>query len=164
MTKIKTASIGEFAELKPEEEREEKVKEETKQEEAPKQEQEAPKTSPELTPEQLKEKILSLVSEVSSRGLTEEEKKKFIEDFKFWNGTMFELLEIGNHLQALVGKTSIKLSPTHALLLYAGATVGCVVLLRKDFQDKIFKSKPNPEEQKYVEEKVEENVEEKQKL
>ena len=137
------AQIGNYVSPKVEGEEvppEEEVKEEIPSTEIPPKEK-----LEELTPEQLKEKIVKLVSEVGSRGLTEEEKIKFIGDFKFWNGALFELLDIGNNLKTIAGRTSFTLTPGQALLAYLGGTAVLLVLLRSDLQQKIFKTKPKPE-------------------
>jgi len=154
----KIAQIGDYVSPKVEGEEvppEEEVKEEIPPTEAPPKETPPIEKLKELTPEELKEKIVKLVSEVGSRGLTEEEKIKFIEDFKFWNGTLFELLDIGNHLKTIAGRTSLTLTPGQALLIYLGLTGGLVVLLRSDLQQKIFKTKPKerPPKEKPPEEK-----------
>jgi len=130
----KIAQIGDYVSPKKEEEKEEV------EEEAPPIAEEVPEEKPEeLTPEQLKEKITKLISEISSRGLNEEEKVKFIDDFKFWNDIAFDILDIGNNLKTLVGRTSLTLSPGKALLIYLGLTAGLVILLRSDLQSKLFK-------------------------
>ena len=144
----KIAQIGDYVSPKVEGEEvplEEEVKEETPPTEAPTEEIPPKEKFEELTPEQLKEKIINLVSEIASRGLTEEERQKFIDDFKFWNGTLFELLDIGNHLKTIAGRTSFTLTPGQALLSYLGGTAVLLVLLRPDLQQKIFKTKPKPE-------------------
>jgi len=144
----KIAQIGDYVSPKVEGEEvppEEEVKEEIPPTEAPPKETPPIEKLKELTPEELKEKIVKLVSEVGSRGLTEEEKIKFIGDFKFWNGALFELLDIGNNLKTIAGRTSLTLTPGQALLIYLGLTGGLVVLLRSDLQQKIFKTKPKPE-------------------
>jgi len=156
----KIASIGDY--VSPKESKEispKKPEKEIPKEEKPPEEEipteEIKEKLEELTPEQLKEKIIKLVSEVTSRGLTEEERQKFIDDFKFWNGTLFELLDIGNHLKTIAGRTSLTLTPGQALLIYLGLTGGLVVLLRSDLQQKIFKTKPKerPPKEKPPEEK-----------
>lgn len=136
----KIAKIGEFCEPKPEAEIPQK--EETQKEE--KQEQETSKQEiPPLegkSPEEIKERIVKLISEISSRGLSEEEKTKFINEFTFWNSSLFELLDIGNSLKSVINKIP-SLSPGQALAVYAAGTAGLVVLLRKDLSNKIFKTK-----------------------
>jgi len=92
----------------------------------------------ELTPEQLKEKIVKLVSDIVSQGLPEEEKTKFIDNFKLWNGIAFDVLDISNHLKTVVGQTSFKVTPGQALLIYLGITGILVVSLRPDLQNRIF--------------------------
>ena len=71
----KIAQIGNYVSPKegalPEEEVKEEIPSEVPPEEGPTEEK-----PEELTPEQLKEKIIKLISEVSSRGLSEEEKIK----------------------------------------------------------------------------------------
>ena len=143
----KIASIGNYVspkvegkEIPPEEE----VKEETPPTEAPTEEIPPKEKFEELTPEQLKEKIIKLVSEIASRGLTEEERQKFIDDFKFFNGVLFELLDISNSLKGILSKTPT-LTPGQALLAYFGGTAILLILLRPDLQTKIFKTKPKPE-------------------
>jgi len=144
----KIATIGDYVSPKVEGEEvppEEEVKEEVPPTEAPPKEVPPVEKLKELTPEELKEKIVKLISEVGSRGLTEEEKIKFIEDFKFWNGALFELLDIGNNLKTIAGRTSFTLTPGQALLAYFGGTAVLLVLLRPDLQAKIFKMKPKAE-------------------
>ena len=142
------AQIGNYVSPKVEGEEvppEEEVKEEIPSTEIPPKEVPPTEKLKELTPEELKEKIVKLISEVGSRGLTEEEKIKFIEDFKFWNSALFELLDIGNNLKTIAGRTSFTLTPGQALLVYLGGTAILLVLLRSDLQAKIFKTKPKTE-------------------
>jgi len=146
----KIAGIGEFVKPKEEEEKikvekkrkkEEKVEEETEETKEEEVKEEEPITK-EQTPEQIKEKIVKLVSEVASRGLTEKEKKKFLDDFNFWNGTLFEILDIGNNLKTILGQTSITLTPGQALIGYLVGTGALMILLRPDLQARLFKQKP----------------------
>ena len=144
----KIAQIGDYVSPKVEGEEvppKEEVKEEVPPTEVPPTEIPPKEKLAELTPEEIKEKIVKLVSDIGSRGLTEEEKIKFIENFKFWNSALFELLDIGNNLKTIAGRTSFTLTPGQALLAYLGGTAVLLVLLRPDLQQKIFKTKPKPE-------------------
>ena len=159
------AQIGNYVSPKVEGEEvppEEEVKEEIPSTEIPPKEK-----LEELTPEELKEKIVKLISEVGSRGLTEEEKTKFIEDFKFWNGVLFELLDISNNLKGILSKAHPTLTPGQALLVYFVVTGGLIVVLRPDLQARLFKTKPKPETkppEKPVEEVPTKIVEEGEKI
>jgi hypothetical protein len=139
----KAAKIGEFATQKegaPEEippEAEEIPEEEVPPEEAPK----------EISPEELKEKLISLLSEAFSRGLPEEEKKKFVDDFKFWNELLFNFLDIGNNLGSVLEKAKVQLTPGKAVAIYAIGTGALLFALRPNLLQKIAK-KGKPEEQK----------------
>ena len=141
----KIATIGDYVSPKVQGEEvppEEEVKEEVPPTEAPPEEAPPVEKLKELTPEELKEKIVKLISEVGSRGLTEEEKIKFIEDFKFFNGVLFELLDISNNLKGILSKAHPTLTPGQALLVYFVVTGGLIVVLRPDLQAKLFKKKP----------------------
>ena len=140
----KIAQIGEFIEPTGEgaEEPKEELKEEPKKIEEPELKAEVEKLK-DLPPEQLKEKVVELLSKVSSYQLSEEERIKFIEQFRFWNGVMFDLLDISNHLKTTVGQASFSLSPWQALLVYLGGTAGLVFLLRPDLQNRIFRKQPS---------------------
>jgi len=116
-----------------------------------------------LTPEQIKERILKLVTEVASRGLSEEEKIKFIGDFEFWNGILFEILDIGNNLKGVLGQTSFTLTPGQALLTYLIGTGTLVVLLRPDLSAKLFKKKVEVKPVRKKEKKPKEKLEKKEK-
>jgi hypothetical protein len=139
----KVAKIGEFVAPKegaPEEippEAEEIPEEEVPLEEAPK----------EISPEELKEKLISLLSEAFSRGLSEEEKKKFVDDFKFWNELLFNFLDIGDNLGSVLEKAKVQLTPGKAVALYAIGTGALLFALRPDLLKKIVR-KGKPEEQK----------------
>jgi len=113
----KIAQIGEFAIPKEEGEKEEKGGK--KDEETPL-EEETPSAEKfeELSPEEIKEKILNLISNIASQGLTEEEKENFINNFKFWNGILFEILDIANHLKTFGGRMPLGLTPGRAFLIY----------------------------------------------
>jgi hypothetical protein len=141
--KGKVAKIGEFA--TPKEEAPEEIPPEA--EEIPEEEvplEEAPK---EISPEELKEKLISLLSEAFSRGLPEEEKKKFVDDFKFWNELLFNFLDIGNNLGSVLEKAKVQLTPGKAVALYAIGTGALLFALRPNLLQKIAK-KGKPEEQK----------------
>ena len=134
------AGIGEFVEEKegfeddydPEIE-EEKINNDEEKPENP------PKDSGlnELDPQELKERIIHIVSEIGGRGLTDEEKERFIGDFSFWNGIIFEFLDIGNNLRSTLGGVKLKLTPVKATLLYLGGTAALVGLLRPDLLKKL---------------------------
>jgi len=141
--KINVAEIGEFTQPKGD----------TEEEEIPKEEIPTEEPKPELTPEQIKEKVIQLISEIGSRGLSEEEKAKFIDDFNFWNGILFNALDIGDNLKSVVSRVHIQLTPTKAVLLYTLGTIGSIILLRPDLSKKIFGGKGKVPEAKPVEEK-----------
>ena len=143
----KIAQIGDYVNPKVEGEEvppKEEVKEEIPPTEAPPTEIPPKEKLAELSPEEIKEKIVKLISDIGSRGLTEEEKIKFIDDFRFWNGALFEILDISNSLKGILSKTPT-LTPGQALLAYFGGTAILLILLRPDLQTKIFKTKPKPE-------------------
>lgn len=89
-----------------------------------------------VSPDEIKERVAMILSKIASRGLSEEEAKKLEGEFAFWNGLMFEILDIGGNLQSVVGGIHIKLSPMKATLLYAGGTIGLIFLLRPDLLKK----------------------------
>lgn len=135
----KIAKIGEFAEKKEDEEIPKEEKEEKKEPEV-----EAPEgeeISKELTPEEIKEKVLQLISEIGSRGLTEEQKAKFIENFTFWNGIIFNIFDVGENLKKTISKVHIELTPLKATLLYFASTITLITFLRPDILNKILGKK-----------------------
>lgn len=151
--KEKLAKIGEFVEEKTEEEKpetspseEEAPKEETPSEEVPP--EEIPKVPPEVELQKIREKILKLFAEIGSRGLKEEERQKFLDDFNYWDGVLYDILDIGNNFQQLLGKTQLKVSPVQAVLIYLVGSIALIVLLRKDLQERLFKKQKPPEEAK----------------
>jgi len=148
--KINIAEIGEFAQPKDGVETEELSNEEER-EEIPEGEMPKEEVKTELTPEQIKEKIIHLISEVGSRGLSEEEKAKFIDDFNFWNGILFNALDIGDNLKGVIDRVHIQLTPTKAVLFYAIGTIGSIILLRPDLSKKIFGGKGKAPEVKSAE-------------
>lgn len=95
---------------------------------------------PEMDTEVLKARVLSIVSQVGSRGLGEKEKEAFIEEFGFWNGIMFEFLDMGGSLKTVMDRTQVKLSPVKATLIYAGGTLALVALMRPDLVKKAIDS------------------------
>jgi len=135
----KIAAIGDFVE--PKEEGQEKENEKLPEgEEIP--EEELKEQPTEISAEDLRERIIGLVSEIASRGLaTDEEKAKFIDEFKFWNNSLFGLLNVGDNLKGMLEKAKIELSPGKALAIYILGTAALVVLLRKDLSTKLFKIK-----------------------
>jgi len=148
----KIVEIGEFTKPKEGVEelpKEEEVKEEILKEEIPKEEA----IPTELTPEQIKEKILALVSEIGSRGLTEEERAKFIDDLKFWNGILFNALDLGDNLKTVISQVHIQLTPTKAVLIYTLGTIGSIILLRPDLAKRVFGTKGKVPEVKPIIEK-----------
>jgi len=154
--KEKVAKIGEFAtpnpngEIPPENEKIPNSEIPPENEKIPNSEippEEKPKG---ISPEELKEKVIFLLSEAFSRGLPEEEKKKFTENFKFWNELIFNFLDIGNNLGSVLEEAKVKLTPTKAVTLYTVGTLALVFALRPDLIDKIT-GKRKPEEQKPTE-------------
>jgi hypothetical protein len=144
----KVAKIGEFA--TPKEGAPEEIPpeaEEIPEGEVPP-EEEVPKEEIKITPEELKEKLLNLVSEVGSKGLTEEEKKKFIDDFKFWNEILFNALDIGDNLKNTLEKVKVQLTPTKAVVIYVLGTIALIFALRPDLAKKVFGKKEKSKEQK----------------
>jgi hypothetical protein len=164
---INVAEIGEFAEPKEEISEEIPKEERVSEEEIPTIEEELPKEEIKITPEELKEKLISLVSEVGAKELTEEEKKKFIDDFKFWNEILFNALDIGDNLKNTLEKVKVQLTPTKAVVIYILGTIALIFALRPDLAKKIFGKKEKPEEKPpeevSLETPKEEKVEEKPK-
>ena len=141
--KSKVASIGEFATADPdgegfapgpdaplEEGAEGDTPDESRSEDA----------KPKMDADMLKAHVLSIVTQVGSRGLGEIEKAAFVEEFGFWNGIMFEFLDMGGSLEQVIGKAQMKLSPVKATLIYGGATLGLIAVMRPDLVKKAISS------------------------
>jgi hypothetical protein len=159
----KVAKIGEFATPKeevPEEippEAEEIPEEEVPPEEAPKEE----------TLEEIKEHLMKLILPFATFGLPEAEKENFEKTFRYLNGALFEVLNLGKNLDIAFEriKEKFNLSPEKAFIIYLLGTIGLVIILRPDLREKIFRKKGKPEEQKPPEtppSPKEEKVEQKQ--
>jgi hypothetical protein len=143
--KINVAKIGDFA--TPKEGVFEEIPEGIEEaEEIPEGETTEEQPQPTISPEELKEKLIALISEAGSKGLSEEEKKKFIDDFKFWNGILFNFLDIGNNLGTTLEKVKLKLTPGKAVVLYVLGTSALLFALRPDLAGKVFGKKKKPEE------------------
>jgi hypothetical protein len=167
----KVAKIGEFATPKeeiPEEEIPEKIQEEEiPEEEIPTIEEEAPK---EKSPEDIKEYWINLFLTFATYGLPETEKESFEKTFRYFNGAIFDVLNLGNNLEVAFKriKEKFNLSPEKAFMIYLFGTIALIVILRPDLRQKIFGKKGKIEEQKPPEtppppkeEKVEEKPESK---
>jgi hypothetical protein len=140
----KIAKIGDFA--TPKEGVSEEIPEGTEgAEEIPERETTEEQPQPTISPEELKEKLIALISEAGSKGLSEEEKKKFIENFKFWNEILFNALDIGNNLGTTLEKVKVQLTPGKAVAIYAIGTGVLLFALRPNLLEKIRK-KGKPEE------------------
>ena len=135
--------IGDFATPKP-------LDEIPKEDLEPKENEEAePEIEPEETqggigeipPDQLREKFQEIIVQIASRGLSDEEKAKLSNNFMFWNGIVWEILDIGDNLKATLENVHVKMSPTKAMLLYLGGTGAMVFALRPDLLKKLVQRK-----------------------
>lgn len=95
----------------------------------------------EIPPDQLREKFQDVIVQIASRGLSEEEKAKLSDNFMFWNGIVWEILDIGDNLKATLQNVHVKMSPTKAMLLYLGGTGAMVFALRPDLLKKLINRK-----------------------
>lgn len=148
--KDKIARIGEFAERRDGAEEIEEMKP-TPAPAAPKPESDgADAPQPEAAPmpsgvpaDALKEKLIHVFSEIASKGMTPEEKKALTEDFEFWNGIIFEVLDMGGNLKSTLEGVHLQLSPAKAMLLYAGSTAALIALLRPELVGKLIAAARN---------------------
>ena len=148
--KDKIARIGEFAERREGAEEIEEMKP-TPAPPAPEpgsDSADAPKPEAEPMPsgvpaDALKQKLIHVFSEIASKGMTPEEKKALAEDFEFWNGLMFEILDMGGNLKSTLEGVHLQLSPAKAMLLYAGSTAALIALLRPELVGKLIAAARN---------------------
>ena len=147
----KVAKIGEFA--VPKEGAPEEIPpntEEIPETELPP-EGETPETPQGINSQELKEKLVSLLAEAFSKGLSEEEKNKFVDNFKFWNELLFNFLDIGDNLSSVLEKAKVQLTPGKALAIYAVGTGALLFALRPDMFKKIGKGKQEQQKSEPVE-------------
>ena len=136
----KIASIGEFAEPKNEDDF---VDDEFNDEEINNDPGDFPKNDSgvasinNLDPEELKLKVVSILSEIASKGLTEEEAIAFNLNFSYWNSIAFDILDLGGSLKNTLSNAKLKLTPGKAILLYGAATAGLIALMRPDLVKKV---------------------------
>ena len=81
---------------------------------------------------EIKEKLSILISRIASRGMLEEEKIKFTEEFTFWNDSLFDFLDISNNLKKVMGNSSVSVTPKQSLLIYGVGVIAIILLLRPD--------------------------------
>lgn len=135
--KNKVASIGDFAQKKPDADMgapdpDAPIDEDGGGGEKPPEEERAEPSSSGVAIDVLTERVLHAVTEIGARGLGEAEKKAFMEEFRFWNGIMFEMLGMGENLKSTIESVHIKMTPMKATLIYGGGTLALVALLRPD--------------------------------
>jgi hypothetical protein len=150
----KIARIGEFVEHKPESDipKEESVPNAPNDEPSfdtsePSEPSVSPDSAGGVSSDQLKEKLTHIISQIGSKGMTAEDQAVFNSDFEFWNGIIFEIVDMGGNLKSTLDGTRLKLSPAKAMLAYAGATGALILLLRPELVGKIInagKKKKNP--------------------
>ena len=140
-------SIGEFVEPKPEDEIPEEDISSAGEEETVPEGGEQP-SSPDskvglgdIPPDQIKEKLQHVIVEVATRGLDDDAKAKVSDEFMFWNGIAWELLDMGDNLKSVLNNVHVKMSPTKAMLLYLGGTAAMVFALRPDLLKKVMPRK-----------------------
>lgn len=122
----------------------EEIQEEGQKKEETKEEQEEVKEEKQVVDKEiLKERVISIISEMASRGLPEEEKVKFVEEFSFWNERLWELADVGDNLSNILSK-NLTLTPGKSLMVYGIGTVALILLLRKDLLEKIMKKQQQP--------------------